>query len=487
MRRALEGGYGLQYNKLAVEPQRWLQSIPGMWGIADVTHYRVLDRWPRSTFYINGLNNVTLYCDSEVTMCFSWGWHYSDYAYIPEYYWEKSIDNGLTWVPVQQTQHDLTRTTMRIGNHNDSATHQLDGYIDDFRLSIGTGRYLHNFTLPPQQTTDGQTQLLLNFNGEHGDLFFPDNSGNNIIVNRVVNFAWWSGFNFPNAAIISTIRKKYGSGSLALEYNADLGLIDYITVTDARIAPRKEDFCVEMWFYLNTYNKNFETAQYGWGNYQIWSPLYESRDPANYNSPVGFFMGVKNTGEIEVHFNGLVILRSPKVDIEKWNHVAVRRVGLAWCLYLNGSAVSCYNGFFSCIYLDNLLVGLPDTLYRCRLTLGLRSAYTNTVTLAIRQATIFFNQNTPLVANAAIGSYVDLGISAYVQESPGRPLTYQWEVNIDITQPNVPWTVLPGRTAPNLSIGPITADSNNQAYRCRVTCGTTTAYSNITVIDVIGV
>lgn len=484
MRRALEGGYGLQYNKLAVDPQRWLQSIPGIWGIADVTHYRVLDRWPRSTFYVNFLNSITLYCDSEATMCFSWGWHYSDYAYIPEYYWEKSINNGQTWTPVQQTQHDLTYTTMRIGNHNNSPTYQLDGYIDDVRLSIGTGRYAHNFTLPPQHTTDGQTQLLLNLNGEYGSVFFQDSSGNNISVDRVVSSGWWGAI-FPSAAIINTVQKKYGSGSLSLIYAADSGLIDYITATDARIAPRKEDFCVEMWFYLNTYNKNFEQAQYGWGNYQIWSPLYESRNPSNYNSPVGFFMGVKNTGEIEVHFNGLVILRSPKVEIEKWNHVAVRRIGLEWCLYLNGIAVSCYNGFFSCIYLDNLLVGLPDTLYRCRLTLGLRTVYTNAATLAVRQATILFNQNTPTLVNASPGSYVDLAVSAYVQENPGRALSYQWEVNIDITQPNVPWTVLPGRTNPSLSIGPITSDSDNQAYRCRVTCGTTVAYSNTTVINVV--
>jgi hypothetical protein len=108
------------------------------------------------------------------------------------------------------------------------------------------------------------------------------------------------------------------------------------------------------------------------------------------------------------------------------------------------------------------------------------------MSLRVRAATIIFQQNTPTTVTGTLGGYVDLTISAYVQEQSGRQLTYQWEVNIDVTNGATPWTILPGRTSPTLSIGPITNDNINQGYRCRVTCGITSTYSNTTIISVAG-
>ncbi len=486
MRRALTGGYGLQYNKLPVEPQRWLQSIPGVWGIADVTHYRVLNRWPRSTIYFFEPSDITLYCDDTTNICFSWGWEHTDYRYIPEYIWEKSTDNGQTWVSVTQQSHDLSQTTFRLGHpvFND-ARYQLDGNIDDVRLSIGDGRYFANFVLPPAHIADGQTRLLLRCDGEHNSAAFPDSSANNIAINTYNSFVWW--FNgFVTGAQVTTFNKKYGSGSAVFMYNDNVGSVNYLTATDARVAPGTNDFCLEMWFYVNKYDNNAQQQQYGWGNYQIFSTLFDSRSPSNLASPVGFLLGVSSIGNIEVTFNNSLILRGPKIETQKWHHVAVSRIGNQWCLYLNGIAVSCYNGFFTCIFLNDLRVGIPDTLYRCRFKIGLRTYVTRSMSLRVRAATIIFQQNTPTTVTGTLGGYVDLTISAYVQEQPGRQLTYQWEVNIDVNNGATPWTILPGRTAPTLSIGPITNDNINQGYRCRVTCGITSTYSNTTIISVAG-
>jgi len=206
--------------------------------------------WPNSTgFVINYGNSVITILDGNFNnyRCVEVGsfnqWHH--YAFVRQSGEVNVYVDGMSAAFTAQQGNldgDFTDGLQYIGRPTDVDYYKLFGYLDELRIVKGQALYAADFTPPtiPFASAPAPSpvpSLLLHFDGADGGTTFTDNGAKQLTVTANGN------------AQISTITKKFGSGSFKASINPES---DLTIPNNPAISLGGSDWTIEGWVYLNS-------------------------------------------------------------------------------------------------------------------------------------------------------------------------------------------------------------------------------------------
>jgi len=190
-------------------------------------------------------------------------WHYgaADWAYLNRTQGTRTALSNNTWYHVAVTRSGSTwrlflngtqedsvtqsdqltdsGSTTRLGNYGPSATasHGLNGYIEDFRITRGVARYTSNFTAPtsahPTSTGDVNKVLVVNSSTDGVRVGYDGTSNQRRVVKAWVNFNGTGTVAIRTSYNVSSITDD-GTGKYDVNFSTAMSDNDYSVVSDGR-------------------------------------------------------------------------------------------------------------------------------------------------------------------------------------------------------------------------------------------------------------
>ena len=190
-------------------------------------------------------------------------WHYgaSDWAYLNQTQGTRTALSNNTWYHVAVTRSGSTwrlflngtqedsvtqssyitdsGSTTRLGSYgpSDSASHRLNGYIEDFRITRGVARYTSNFTAPtsahPTSTGDVNKVVVVNSSTDGVRVGYDGTSNQRRVVKAWVNFNGSGTVAIRTSYNVSSITDD-GTGKYDVNFSTAMSDNDYSVVSDGR-------------------------------------------------------------------------------------------------------------------------------------------------------------------------------------------------------------------------------------------------------------
>jgi hypothetical protein len=228
--------------------------------------------------------------------------------------------------------------------------YSLSGYIDDFRVTKGFGRYPYNFTPPTKAFADkGGTETLT------ADTYFPyttlllpgngtNNANNHAFVDSSNNaFAITRNGNATQGTFTPFSQTGWGNYFNTLGSGSGSISGDYLTVADnTAFALGSGDFTIEAWIFPVSY----PTAGY--------NATIVGKGGGGAGSNYSYDLNLNSSGNVygECWISGPssfgVCTSSSTVALNQWSHIAYVRSGSNFALYVNGTSVATATSASAC-------------------------------------------------------------------------------------------------------------------------------------------
>jgi hypothetical protein len=523
---------------LPVFPSSGETSIPGVWHIDDVhmllgegmtseidpTVY-IYKRsrggsypyisWPRATFTVGDIDDVTLGCKSSVDFLASATKGSSaNFGHEFKFYWEKKAPGSSTWEPYSSPL-DLITNKIKLGQEVFTTdTNVFRGYMANFRYS-STARYMTGsndttITVVADPVFDGNTLALLKFNTSSTTPSVPWTSLDPAPTPFVQSFSTVTDGDLPG--------QQYAAYTYA-------GL--YTLSHNTGFTRNDGDFCVELYF------RTIDNLNWAYSNDQ-YATLVDMRAGNTTTGPINvnaIAITLSKLNKVQVRRGDAVIIESDTsvasntINLENsWYHVILNSKDGVLRLYLrpisdpNRAATLVgepYAGeHIKRLRLTDLTSADDDTQFRVRVTYGaLREAYSEPATLSANAPDITWNDpdGGPAPYFTVSGNYFphllganalpnpgNFTISSGVDPGPGfanNQLDFRWEfaterldgtaIEFDDAATILAWNTFAGETDTSFSYNLVWAGSGNYfALRAVAICGqVATVYSPVAFIE----